>query len=239
MFEQTLGLVREAIAVDQYEVALDAAKLAASEAGRLRDKELVKQARGVLQEAQQRRKAFTAVRAAKETLAASPDDPAANESYGKFLCFVKADWHRGLPLLAKAEGSPLKALAAKDSADTDETDEQTAIADAWWDAAEAQSLAGRKNILLHAAMLYYRASFQLDGLKKSLAEKRIKQAGVETQITNEIDGSVLVLIPEGQFLSGANKEEVYLPAYYLGMYELTYCAIRAVYQVHRSAAPDD
>jgi formylglycine-generating enzyme required for sulfatase activity len=222
ILEQAVAMVKESIAADQYDLALDAAKLATMESGRLRDKELVKQARAAMQEAQQREKAFSGVRAAKETLVAKPDDPEANLAYGKFLCFAKSDWHRGLPRLAKSQDTPIAKLAAKDIAESNKPEEQVSIADAWWEAAEAEPLAARKNILLHAAMWYYRASFQLSGVQKSLADKRIKQAGLETQITNPVDGSVLVLIPEGKFLSGENRHEAYLPAYYLGMYEVTF-----------------
>jgi formylglycine-generating enzyme required for sulfatase activity len=219
--EQALTLVRDALSVDEYDTALSAAKLASTEAGRLRDKDLVKQARAVLQETQQREKAFVLVREAKQTLIAQPDDPAANLAYGKFLCFAKGDWHRGLPHLARSPDTALAKLAARDFEESTKPDEQLAIADAWWEAADAEPMAARKNVLLHAAMWYYRASFNLAGTQKTLAEKRIKQAGLETQITNPVDGSVLVLIPEGKFLSGPKKEEAYLPAYYLGMYEVS------------------
>jgi formylglycine-generating enzyme required for sulfatase activity len=219
--EQALTLVRDALSVDEYDVALSAAKLASTEAGRLRDKDLVKQARAVLQETQQREKAFVLVREAKQTLIAQPDDPAANLAYGKFLCFAKGDWHRGLPHLARSQDAALVKLAARDFEESTKPDEQLAVADAWWEAADAEPMAARKNVLLHAAMWYYRASFNLAGTQKTLAEKRIKQAGLETQVTNPADGSVLVLIPEGKFLSGPKKEEAYLPAYYLGMYEIS------------------
>jgi len=221
IFEQAVALTKAAVAADQYTVALDTGKLATTEANRLRDRDLVKQARAALQEAQQREKAFAAVRAAKERLATQPDDPEANLAFGKFLCFAKGDWHRGLARLARSQDATLGKLAARDVAETNQPAEQVALGDAWWEAANAESTAARKNILLHAAMWYYRASFQLTGTAKSVAEKRIQQAGLETQITNPTDGSILVLIPDGKFLAGEHKQETYLPAYYLGMYEVS------------------
>jgi formylglycine-generating enzyme required for sulfatase activity len=221
IFEQAVALTKAAVAADQYAVALDTGKLATMEASRLRDRDLLKQARAALQEAQQREKAFAAVRAAKERLATQPDDAEANLAFGKFLCFAKGDWHRGLPRLARVQDAALGKLAARDVAETNQPAEQVALGDAWWEAANAETTAARKSILLHAAMWYYRASFQLTGTAKSVAEKRIQQAGLETQITNPTDGSVLVLIPEGKFLAGEHKQESYLPAYYLGMHEVS------------------
>lgn len=38
---------------------------------------------------------------------------------------------------------------------------------------------------------------------------------------NQIDGSLLLLVPGGKFLAGDDKFEVDLPAYYLGLHTVT------------------
>ena len=47
-----------------------------------------------------------------EKLAADPADPAANLAAGRFYCFTRGDWAKGLPLLAKGSDAALRKKAA-------------------------------------------------------------------------------------------------------------------------------
>ncbi len=221
IFDQAQAVAKEAVAADLYEVAIDAAKVASLQAGKLREKALSKQAHESMQEALRSQKAFAPVSAAKKTLASTPDDPEANLTYGSFLCFAKGDWLTGLPLLKKSSNKTLAELAAKDDAGSEKAEEQLAIADGWLRHLDQVPTAERRTIQVHAGMWAYRASFQLSGTQRSAAERRARQAGVVPQITNPVDGSVLVLIPEGKCIVGEYKQEVYLPAFYLGLCEVS------------------
>jgi formylglycine-generating enzyme required for sulfatase activity len=221
VFDQAAALGKEAMAADLYDIAMDAAKVGSAQAAKLREKPLVKLAHEAMVAAQKGQKAFAPVSSAKKTLLDKPDDPEANLVYGSYLCFVKNDWPTGLPMLKKSSNKALASLAAKDETGSEKPDEQLAIADLWLGQLEQVSNAERRAIQVHAGMWAYRASFQLTGSQKTAAEKRARQAGLQPQITNPVDGSVLVLIPEGKCLVGEYKEEVYLPAYYLGLCEVS------------------
>ena len=51
------------------------------------------------------------VRVALATLKTNPTDPEANLVVGKYHCFVKDEWEKGLPMLLKGNDAALKELA--------------------------------------------------------------------------------------------------------------------------------
>lgn len=82
-----------------------------------------------------------AVKRAEARLAENPDDPEANLTLGKHLCFVREEWDRGLRHLAKGSDEFFKALAEKDVSRKD----PLSIAEGWWKASvevEAHLLTG-------------------------------------------------------------------------------------------------
>jgi len=52
-----------------------------------------------------------AISAYAKTLPEKPDDPVSNAHLGRFTCFAKDDWERGLPMLAKGSDVGLRGLA--------------------------------------------------------------------------------------------------------------------------------
>ncbi|MFA6046997.1 MAG: hypothetical protein WC718_18590, partial [Phycisphaerales bacterium] len=112
--EQALALMRQAVDADACGLALEMAKLALSEGGKARDKGLVAQARAGQKQAQQALKGLEEVEAARATLKDNADDPAANLTVGRYECFTKGDWAKGLAHLAKGRDATLAALAKED-----------------------------------------------------------------------------------------------------------------------------
>src|SRR5205085_4891567 len=94
---------------------------------------------------------YQAVRDKVAQLAANPSDPAANVAAGRFYCFTRGLWARGLPLLAKGPDPALKAVAVKDLAAPEAADAQLALADAWTTAARAAPIPAADRIRLRAA----------------------------------------------------------------------------------------
>lgn len=226
--EKTVTVMEEALGENSLPVAGQLGKLALAEAGKARDKDLIKQARGRIKDADQAAKAFADVEVALAALKEKPNDPEANATAGRFTCFVKGDWDAGLAMLAKGGDAALKDLAAKDLQRPEKSGEQIALADAWYELADQEGGPAKKRIQLRAAHWYWIAAPQLTGLEKTKVEKRMRALAnlvasrhVPDRIVNRADGSVLVLIPAGRFLAGPKKFPVELPAYYLGMYEVT------------------
>jgi len=110
-----------------------------------------------------------------QTLAKTPDDPAANNDMGQFLCFVKGNWDLGLRFLSKGSDAALKALAEKELALPLEPLDQAVIGDSWWDLAEKEKSPLRKTQMqAHARQLYETALPGLPALHRIRLEKRLE-----------------------------------------------------------------
>src|SRR5690606_8278224 len=103
-------------------------------------------------------------------------DEAAHQTAGRFLCFAKQDWSRGLPLLARAANEPLRSLARRDQAAPSDASQQVALADAWWEHSAANSGVATTAMRGRAVHWYRMAVPQLTGgLTKVRVEKRIAE----------------------------------------------------------------
>ena len=121
-----------------------------------REKELIAQAQGRIAEVAELVKAYEDVKAAKVTLEKTPDDPEANLVVGKYLCFVKGDWDKGVPMLALGKDEALKALAKLELEGAASSKEQAKLGDGWWNLAEKQEGTAKKQIQARAGHWYQR-----------------------------------------------------------------------------------
>jgi formylglycine-generating enzyme required for sulfatase activity len=144
---------------------------------------------------------WTRIRQALETIKTQPDDRQAQGTVGRWYCFVRRDWRKGLPYLAKGD-DPVMAGPAKEEleAPADEAIDQVRLADAWWDVAGQANEAAKEAILLHARYWYQQAESQLPvGLVKSRAVKRLEEIAVMVSTVPGTPGlqPVLASVPMG------------------------------------------
>jgi hypothetical protein len=133
---------------------------------------------------QQRQRELSASREAADhfaldlaRLTESPDDPDANLAAGRYLCFIKSEWEKGLPMLGKGSDPNLKTLAALELSNPKTPEEIANLADKWWDIVAKQiDQTSRVAVTAHAAALYDRAIVGITGLRKTQIEKRIAEA---------------------------------------------------------------
>jgi hypothetical protein len=122
------------------------------------------------------RSAFDRIARDIEKLKTSPEDAPVNSAVGAFLCYLKGDWDRGLPLLAKGSDPSGKRLAEIELKKPTQADSLIQLADGWWDLAEKETEHRRLKIRQHAAGIYKRTLNDAVGLRKASIEKRISDS---------------------------------------------------------------
>lgn len=175
--EAYLGVVAGALQEDQYEIARTALQRAGTAAMRVRERELANHARSMMPMVREAEQRYAAVAAAKVTLQARPDDPQANLLLGRHEALGKGNWGTGLPYLAKAGSDPVAAVAQTDLADPQVEESIRALADAWYDLAQAErDEIAKAGLLQRAAYHYKRIVDELSGLQQVMAKRRIQEA---------------------------------------------------------------
>jgi hypothetical protein len=165
-------LADEAAAADQFESALRI--VARAQAAAARDAALGARVRDRLREIQEIQKESAALAVHHKTLATNPDDGPANTAVGKFTSFVKRDWKRGLPMLAKGSDPILKALAEKELAKPSSVADRVALADGWWDAGDKMTGSAKLAALERASHWYESAAEQATGLTQAKIRVRLE-----------------------------------------------------------------
>jgi hypothetical protein len=168
-------LIDEAIAADRYEAAL--ALLAPAEAvgHRATNASFISWLRSRKETVNQFQKEFERLEAVRATLRKDPTNPAANSAMGRFVCLVKGEWAKGLPMLSAGNDRELKTLAAKDLENPTLPAEQAEVADAFYERAQAEKDTARLHLSRRACHWYQGAAPGLDGLTLTKVEKRIKE----------------------------------------------------------------
>jgi len=180
-----LDLLDKTRSSDRFDLTEEIAKFTAIEAAKSKDKDLVQQVQACRKDLDNAKKTFSQIETANETIKNDPNDPDANLTLGRYLCFALADWKEGLHYLAKGSDKNLLKLAAEEQNHPADADAQIALADNWWDQAQSVQNHVKENIMRHAGQWYEKALPALSGLVKYKVEKRL------TQI-KQLDGDVTV-----------------------------------------------
>jgi hypothetical protein len=154
---------------DQFSLAARFAELALSAARRSREGELVRQVGARNKEVRELSEAYAETKEARITLEEISTDPNANLVVGKYHCFLKGDWDKGLHMLALGGNTP----ALKEMKKVTEPLDQVRVGDGWWELAETKNGGVAKNIRIHAIKWYRLALPKLPpGLVRQKVEKR-------------------------------------------------------------------
>jgi hypothetical protein len=108
-------------------------------------------------------------------LKAVPDDPAARQDAGVFLCFCKGDWERGLPMLSRGTQVEMKSLAATELAGMNKPEMVQQAAAGWAAVAVKQPEVFRSRIQEHATALYRKVLAESEGLQRRAIELAIQK----------------------------------------------------------------
>ena len=117
------------------------------------------------------------VRRAQAVLDADPEDGEANVVVGRFLCFAKDEWQRGLEHLARGSHAQLQSIARNELKAPTAPIDQAALGGDWYDLVRDDHLDPREKTacLLRAVSWYRRALGNATGLTRMKIEKRLSE----------------------------------------------------------------
>jgi serine/threonine protein kinase len=190
-----LSVISDAITIDNYESATAAAAKAEPLAK-------IAQDIGLVSRAQDSKKDVAALKEEYQKVKRFLDKPAEGdpEALGKYWCFVKGDWERGLRLLATTKSS-LAAAVEKDLADPKDPEKQIEVADGWWAIAQKEKSPWRKARILARAVRWYEIALPAaTGLSRAKIEKRLE--GAESPLKGPVE--LLKILDLKQDMAGGN-----------------------------------
>ena len=175
--EAMLGAVDKLAVDDKFEAAAKLATAVRDAARTAAETGLARQFDTLAKEIQHRQEEYADVAQARDVLKTKPDDPEANLAVGKYVCFAKKDWEKGLPQLAKGSDQPLREIAKLDVANPADGSDQLHVADGWYDLGKKDSAKGNATYLERAKHWYEQSLANVTGLEHTKAEKRIEELG--------------------------------------------------------------
>ena len=171
--EAAMKLAAAAVEIEDYDAASRYAKLATGALRRVKDPQFSRDIVVRDREIERLRTRYSAVATAMEKLKDEPGNSAANLTVGQWNCFVKSDWEKGLPYLAKGSREDLAQLANQELAKPAAATEQAIVGDGWSALAEKDRTEAKAVFRARAIYWYEQAAPGLSGLEKVRVEKLI------------------------------------------------------------------
>ncbi len=172
--DAAMALADEYAGQDDYETASGFADLAMNAARKTKNSSLIQPLTAKQREFNRMKARFASIKKARNTLSANPDDPAANLTVGRWYCFSRDDWAKGLPLLVKGDDVELAEVAEKEMDAPTDPSAQVALADGWYGQAEKENGELKSAIQSRAKFWYNQAFPSLEGLEKVKVKKRLE-----------------------------------------------------------------
>jgi hypothetical protein len=172
-FERCRVMAEQAIAVDDYVLAGKLATIGKAMATRSRDAMLSARAQALAHEVDEVHSAYLALHRANDQ--GSPSVPTDTTAQGKFLCFMKGQWARGLPLLVSGQEPGLKHLAQEEISRPKDPLHIVQLADQWVALSRHERGLVAAHIREHALRLYRQAIDSKDESAKRRAERPVAE----------------------------------------------------------------
>jgi hypothetical protein len=156
-----LALLETAVEEEEFDVADAAAKGASDAARRGKHLWLVQVGKDSQSHVKTLRREREGLEDAYKALLNDPDDADANLAVGRFYCFFKGSWRRGLLLLQRGADETLSGLAASDLSTPTDPSEQVRLGDGWLAQARKEKSPARDYVQIRALRWYEKAVPQL------------------------------------------------------------------------------
>ncbi len=206
--QTAMALAEESAAADDYATAGRFVKIATAAARKTRDLATIRQINLRRRDFETMETKYAATKEALDVLATDPNNAEANLTAGRWYCFVKDNWKKGLPYLARSSDAPLAVLAKQDLAVPKTAKAQVALADDWWDLAEKQGEDAKSQLQSRAEKWYREALPKLASLEKVRVEKRLEELAVAEAEPVATGSSVRGVVQKGNVALASNGTKV-------------------------------
>jgi len=176
---QEFSKIAQALEIDHYNLALELLSELSSNAVKVKNSALHKEALAATKEVKRLKREFAKIRNYSEIVKKKTNDPQAYKQVGNFYCAEKGDWGKGLLLLTQTDDPNLQQAARDDLDQPESPTEQGKLADAWWSLAKKAKGRVRKAYQLRGRYWYLKARPKLLLVEQVNREKQLREIVLE------------------------------------------------------------